>query len=50
MFWSLNGIAGIFPGATDVEPLFNNPRPNDRLWYRFRRWLWDRVLITKRTV
>ena len=46
-FWTLRGLAGLFPNASSVEPLFNRPRPGSRLWRRFRRFLWDRVLVTK---
>ena len=46
-FWSLRGIAKLFPGGRNVEPLFNKPLPPGTVWYTFRRWLWDRVLIFK---
>jgi 2-polyprenyl-3-methyl-5-hydroxy-6-metoxy-1,4-benzoquinol methylase len=46
-FWTLNGIGKLFPGASGIEPLFNRPRPENRLWRRFRDLLWDRVMITK---
>src|SRR5437868_3030192 len=46
-FWSLRGITSLFPGHTSYEPLFNNPLPPGTIWYTFRRWLWDRVLIFK---
>ena len=46
-FWSLRGIASLFPGHREVEPLFNKPLPPGTVWYTFRRWLWDRVLIWK---
>jgi ubiquinone/menaquinone biosynthesis C-methylase UbiE len=46
-FWSLRGIARLFPGHSRIEPLFNNPRPHNKLWYRFRDLLWDRIIIVK---
>jgi SAM-dependent methyltransferase len=46
-FWTLRGLASLFPGYTSVEPLFNNPRPPGTLWFRFRNYLWDRVIVTK---
>jgi SAM-dependent methyltransferase len=47
IFWTLRGIAKLFPGAASVEPLFNRPRPENLLWRRFRNLLWDRVLVTR---
>jgi len=47
LFWTLRGIARLFPGAASVEPLFNRPRPENPLWRRFQNLLWDRVLITR---
>jgi 2-polyprenyl-3-methyl-5-hydroxy-6-metoxy-1,4-benzoquinol methylase len=46
-FWTLRGIEKLFPGACAVEPLFNRPRPENRLWRACRNLLWDRVVITK---
>jgi SAM-dependent methyltransferase len=46
-FWTLRGLASLFPGYSAVEPLFNNPQPPGTLWFRFRNYLWDRVLVTK---
>ena len=46
-FWTLRGLASLFPGHSAVEPLFNDPKPPGTLWFRFRNYLWDRVLITK---
>jgi len=47
-FWTLRGIEKLFPGASAVEPLFNRPRPDNRLWRTCRNLLWDRVVITKK--
>jgi len=46
-FWTLRGIEKLFPGASAVEPLFNRPRYENRLWRSCRNLLWDRVVITK---
>lgn len=46
-FWTLRGLASLFPGHSSIEPLFNQTKPPGTLWFRFRNYLWDRVLITK---
>jgi ubiquinone/menaquinone biosynthesis C-methylase UbiE len=46
-FWTLSGMRKLFPGAASAVPLFNVPRPDRWLWWKFRNLLWDRVLIQK---
>jgi ubiquinone/menaquinone biosynthesis C-methylase UbiE len=53
-FWTLSGIAGLFPGAATVEPLYDDVYPfavrsalYNRLWLRFRHLLWDRLVVKK---
>lgn len=50
IFWHVNEIARLFPG-TKVEVLWDRNYTGatfgDRLWYRFRNFLWNRIVLTK---
>jgi SAM-dependent methyltransferase len=51
IFWHVDEIARLFPGA-NVDVLwdrnYNGSTIGDKLWYRFRNFLWNRIVLTKR--
>ena len=51
IFWSVNEVVRCFPGATSHEAFFHRKYGDsawrDKLWWRWRHLLWDRIVITK---
>jgi len=46
IFWHVDEIARCFPGEKRVETLWNTS-PHGRAWFRWRFFLWDRIVIWK---
>jgi 2-polyprenyl-3-methyl-5-hydroxy-6-metoxy-1,4-benzoquinol methylase len=52
IFWHVNEITQLFGEGSSIEVLWNRSFPTanrwaDRFWFRFRNFMWDRILITK---
>lgn len=52
IFWTVDEITRAFPDVDDRQVYWNLPRPfrskfmND-LWWRYRFWLWDRIVLRR---
>lgn len=52
IYWHVHEVAREFPSPKRVEVLWDRAYSGgrsirDRLWFRFRYWLWDRIVIWK---
>jgi 2-polyprenyl-3-methyl-5-hydroxy-6-metoxy-1,4-benzoquinol methylase len=52
IFWHVDEVTRLFSGNRSVEVLWNRSYPTkvawrDRLWFPFRNFMWDRIVITK---
>lgn len=53
IFWHVSEITRLFGDQATVEVLWNRTLPTesvwrDRFWFRFRNFMWDRIVIAKR--
>lgn len=51
IFWHVDEIARFFPRSMPAEVLWNRSYEGrtlgERVWFRFRNFLWDRIILTK---